>query len=89
MEHPLLGGAADGDGPDTGSGAKLVKVTILGLRLVAEIVSRMSASVRQHPLVAFFVLACALSWWPWVLLTLDLAPSPIVGFGPFLTALEV
>jgi uncharacterized protein len=45
--------------------------------------------VRKYPLSAFFVLACALSWWPWILYSLDLAPYPIVGFGPFLAALIV
>ena len=45
--------------------------------------------VRRYPLTAFFVLAVALSWWPWILYSLDLAPYPIVGFGPFLAALIV
>ena len=45
--------------------------------------------VKRHPLIAFFVLAYALSWWPWVLYALDLSPQPIVGFGPFLAALLV
>jgi membrane protease YdiL (CAAX protease family) len=35
------------------------------------------------------VLACALSWWPWILYALDLLPQPIVGFGPFLAAIVV
>jgi hypothetical protein len=37
--------------------------------------------VRQRPLITFFVLAYALSWWPWIFYALDLAPQPIVGFG--------
>jgi len=44
--------------------------------------------VRRHPLITFFVLACALSWWPSILYAFDLSP-PIVGFGPFLAALVV
>ena len=35
------------------------------------------------------MLACALSWWPWILYSFDLLPNPIVGFGPFLAALVV
>ena len=45
--------------------------------------------IRRYPLITFFVLACALSWWPWILYSLDLLPNPIVGFGPFLAALVV
>jgi membrane protease YdiL (CAAX protease family) len=45
--------------------------------------------VRRHPLISFFVLAYALSWWPSILYALDLLPQPIVGFGPFLAALVV
>src|ERR671920_1383569 len=45
--------------------------------------------IRRHPLVSFFVLAYVLSWWPAILYVLDLAPQPIVGFGPFLAALVV
>jgi hypothetical protein len=44
---------------------------------------------KRYPLTAFFVLACALSWWPWILYAFDLAPNPIVGVGPFLAALVV
>jgi hypothetical protein len=51
--------------------------------------SRLSTVVRRHPLTVFFVLAYALSWWPWILYAYDLAPSPIAGFGPFLAALVV
>jgi membrane protease YdiL (CAAX protease family) len=45
--------------------------------------------VRRYPLTAFFVLACALSWWPWILYSFDIVPNPIVGVGPFLAALVV
>jgi hypothetical protein len=45
--------------------------------------------VRRYPLTTFFVLACALSWWPWILYSFGLVPTPIVGFGPFLAALVV
>jgi hypothetical protein len=45
--------------------------------------------VRRYPLIAFFVLAYAFSWWPWPLYALDLIPGYIVGFGPFLAALVV
>src|SRR5919107_653732 len=44
--------------------------------------------VRRYPLIAFFVLAFALSWWAWPLYYFDLSP-PIIGFGPFLAALLV
>jgi membrane protease YdiL (CAAX protease family) len=45
--------------------------------------------VRRYPLTTFFVLACALSWWPWILYSVGLLANPIVGFGPFLAALVV
>jgi membrane protease YdiL (CAAX protease family) len=45
--------------------------------------------VRRYPLIAFFVLAFALSWWAWPLYYVDLSPNPIIGFGPFLAALIV
>jgi hypothetical protein len=45
--------------------------------------------IIRYPLITFFVLACALSWWPWILYSIDLLPTPIVGFGPFLAALLV
>jgi membrane protease YdiL (CAAX protease family) len=45
--------------------------------------------VRRHPIITFFVLAYALSWWPAILYAFDLSPQPIVGFGPFLAALVV
>ena len=39
--------------------------------------------VKRHPLIAFFVLAWALSWWPWILYAFGLSPTPIASFGPF------
>jgi uncharacterized protein len=50
---------------------------------------RIRAAIRRHPLIAFFVLACALSWWPGILYLQGLSPVPIAGFGPFLAALTV
>jgi uncharacterized protein len=49
----------------------------------------MSVVVRRHPLIAFFVMAYAFSWWPWPLYALGLSPGAIVGFGPFLAAVVV
>ena len=48
--------------------------------------SRLASVVKRHPLIAFFLLAYALSWWPWILYAFDLLPQPIAGFGPFLAA---
>jgi uncharacterized protein len=45
--------------------------------------------IGRRPLTSFFVLACAFSWWLWPLYALDLTPTPIVGFGPFLAAVVV
>jgi len=50
----------------------------------------MSAWINLHPLIAFFALAYALSWWPWVWTALDPAvPSTILPPGPLLAALIV
>jgi uncharacterized protein len=48
--------------------------------------SRLASVVKRHPLITFFLLAYALSWWPWILYAFDLLPQPIAGFGPFLAA---
>jgi uncharacterized protein len=47
------------------------------------------SAARRYPLIIFFVLAYVFSWWPWPLYALGLAPSPIIGFGPFLAAILV
>jgi CAAX protease family protein len=49
--------------------------------------SRISSEVKRRPLVAFFVLAFALSWWAWILYALELSPMPILSCGPFLAAI--
>jgi membrane protease YdiL (CAAX protease family) len=51
--------------------------------------SHLLSAVRRHPVVTFFILSNALSWWPWNLYAFDLLPQPIVGFGPFLAAVLV
>jgi membrane protease YdiL (CAAX protease family) len=51
--------------------------------------SAISALVKRHPLVTFFVLAYALSWWMWILYALGISDAPIASFGPFLAALAV
>lgn len=46
--------------------------------------------IKRHPLTAFFALAYALSWWPWIWTALDpAAPSTILPPGPLLAALIV
>jgi len=49
--------------------------------------SDLSSVVKRYPLITFFVLAFALSWWGWILYAIDLSPTPIASFGPFLAAL--
>ena len=51
--------------------------------------SYLASLIRRYPLVSFFVLAYALSWWPWILYAFGLSPTPIASFGPFLAALVV
>lgn len=46
--------------------------------------------MKRHPLIAFFALAYALSWWPWVWTAFDAeAPSTILPTGPLVAALIV
>ena len=45
--------------------------------------------VRRYPQTTFWVLACALSWWPALLYLAGASPVPIAGFGPFLAAVVV
>lgn len=43
---------------------------------------------KRHPLLGFFLLACGLSWWPWLLARLHVTVDEgILPFGPFLAAL--
>ena len=51
--------------------------------------SRISELVKRHPLVTFFILAYALSWWAWILYALGIFGGPIASFGPFLAAIVV
>ena len=46
-------------------------------------------AVRARPLVAFFVLAYALSWWPSLIYLATGSGPPILGCGPFLAAVTV
>lgn len=49
----------------------------------------LSAWTSRHRLVTFFVLAYALSWWPWPLYAAGIAPAPFLEVGPLLAALIV
>ncbi len=44
---------------------------------------------RRYQLITFFVLAYALSWWPWPLFGNFFGGPPIVAIGPFLAAIIV
>lgn len=44
----------------------------------------MLALAARWPLLSFFALACAFSWWPWPLSLRGAAPVAIFGAGPFL-----
>jgi uncharacterized protein len=46
--------------------------------------------IRRYPLITFFVLAYALSWWIWILYAFDITfLGPIFALGPFLAAIIV
>jgi len=51
----------------------------------------MRTLMRRYPLVAFFILAYALSWWLWLLYALKIGnfPSPLFPTGPLLAGLIV
>ena len=52
--------------------------------------SQLSSVIKRHPLIAFFVLAYALSWLAWPLWASGLYPiAPVFSFAPFLAALAV
>lgn len=50
---------------------------------------RLTGPVRRHPLLAFLVLSCLLSWWPAGLEALGWSSGGLAGFGPFLAAVVV
>jgi uncharacterized protein len=45
--------------------------------------------VKRYPIITFFVLAYALSWWGGILYTINHDLPPVASFGPFLAALVV
>jgi membrane protease YdiL (CAAX protease family) len=45
--------------------------------------------VRRRPLLTFFVLSCALAWWPAPFYVHGWLPAAQAGFGPFLAAVIV
>ena len=52
--------------------------------------SRLTSSVKRHPIITFFVSSYALSWSAWPVWALGFYPiSPVFSFGPFLAALVV
>src|ERR687889_2449267 len=51
--------------------------------------SRLLSVVKSHPIIMFFVLAYALSWWGVILYTINHGLPPVASFGPFLAALIV
>ena len=50
--------------------------------------SWLASVARRHQLVAFFLLAYALSWWPWIWFQFDpvTIDAPILPWGPFIAA---
>ena len=49
--------------------------------------SRLSSVVKRHPLVTFFVLAYALTWWASIVYAIYPNPFPVFPYGPFLAAI--
>ena len=49
----------------------------------------MISLVKRYPIITFFVLAYALSWWGVILYTINHDLPPVASFGPFLAALIV
>jgi membrane protease YdiL (CAAX protease family) len=51
--------------------------------------SRLSSVVKRHPLIAFFLLAFALTWWATIVYVVYPNPFPVFPYGPFLAAIIV
>jgi membrane protease YdiL (CAAX protease family) len=51
--------------------------------------SRLSSVVKRHPLIAFFLLAYALTWWASIVYAFYPNPFPVFPYGPFLAAIIV
>ena len=49
--------------------------------------SRISSVAQRHPLVTFFVLAYALTWWASIVYAVYPNPFPVFPYGPFLAAI--
>jgi preprotein translocase subunit SecG len=49
--------------------------------------SRLSSVAKRHPLVTFFVLAYALTWWASIVYAFYPNPFPVFPYGPFLAAI--
>jgi membrane protease YdiL (CAAX protease family) len=47
------------------------------------------AAIRNHPLVAFFVLAYALAWSFWIPYAIGVSPNPVFASGPLIAAIIV
>ena len=49
--------------------------------------SRLSSVAKRHPLVTFFMLAYALTWWASIVYAVYPNPFPVFPYGPFLAAI--